>query len=66
MSNDIPDRISFTEDGRERRLSVDEFLLLPLRRRVQLILSNSVQFFAAGRSIDPKRALVALGRNARG
>jgi hypothetical protein len=65
MSADMPDLITFVDDGLERRVNVADFLKIPLRKRVQLILANSVQFFSAGKPIDAKRALAALGRHAR-
>jgi hypothetical protein len=66
MSENMPDLVTFVDDGLERRVTVADFLKLPLRKRVQLILANSVHFFHAGKPIDAKLALAALGRHARG
>lgn len=65
MNEGLPDEVRFIEEGVERTVSVEEFLRIPLRRRVQMILSGAVLFFDAGAVMDSRVALAALARHAR-
>ncbi len=63
MKSDIPDEIWIIVDGKERQLSVSDFLQLPLSQRVGQVLRGTARFYRRGREIDPKKALAAVRRD---
>lgn len=65
MTDAMPDEVRYIEEGVEHRATVQEFLAIPLRRRVQMILSGAVLFFKAGEVLDSKLALQTLAESAR-
>lgn len=65
MNAALPDQVRYIDEGVERCVSVDEFLQIPLRLRVQMILSGSVLFFVSGAVMDSRVALAALAKHAR-
>ncbi|MFO0563472.1 MAG: hypothetical protein U0269_35945 [Polyangiales bacterium] len=65
MNEPLPDEVRYVDAGVERRVSVEEFLRVPLRKRVQMLLEGAVVFFKAGSIVERKLALVALAKHAR-
>jgi hypothetical protein len=51
------DRIHLDQADGPRELTLDEFLRIPLFRRVQLILQKRVSFSLAGRKVENRNAL---------
>ena len=56
------DRIVFHEPGRERSLTLDEYLATPLSERVRHVLARTVSFYKDGTAVDRQTALKALMR----
>ena len=54
------DRVQITEEGWVRRLSLVEFLGMPLAQRIQWILGRQVEFFAGSELVERRQALQAL------
>lgn len=56
----LPDEVELRVDDETRRISLAEFLELPLSERIGHVLSRNVSFFAAGRVLDRDAALAAI------
>jgi hypothetical protein len=52
--------VEVIEDDRRSSMSVDQFLTLPLRARVRLLLQDRIQFRRNGHAIQPRAALAAI------
>jgi hypothetical protein len=51
------DRIHLDEPGGARVITLQEFLQIPLYKRVQLLLQKRVGFSLAGRKVESRNAL---------
>jgi hypothetical protein len=51
------DRIHLDQGDGPREVTLDEFLQIPLYRRVQLILQKQVSFSLAGQKVEIRKAL---------
>ncbi len=54
------DRVRVQEDPTPRDLTIDEFLAIPLHRRVTWMLERRLSFFRGPTPVDPREALSAL------
>ena len=54
------DHIRVREQGRERVLSAQELLALPLHTRVRWLLDDSLEFYRGAERVDRRVALAAL------
>jgi hypothetical protein len=56
------DRVVIVEAGRRDELTVEQFLQLPLDRRIQLVMTRSLEFYAGIQPVEQKAALSSLRR----
>jgi hypothetical protein len=62
-ASDLPfDRVVVVEEGGRRELSVQQFLLLPLDRRIHLVLSRALEFYDGAAPVARQTALSSLRR----
>jgi hypothetical protein len=54
------DRVAVTDGGVVRRMTVEEFLAVPLHKRIPWVLEKRVVFSLHGEAVDPREAFNAL------
>ena len=54
------DRVVISADAKREELSVEQFLALPLDRRIGYVLSRAIEFFKGGAPVDRRVALGSL------
>lgn len=56
----IFDRVDIREKGTVIRMSREEFLAMPLDRRIRVILARDLEFFLGDQPVDRREALRSL------